>query len=113
MTDLVTAEGCGAYRRDLEQDGRRKGRFSPSLASTSPQPGAPAHSGDPDSVLGNVAQLGHALERNQDAALVMDATTMTPYTDKKTLSKERKKKIVQGSAPDDHEDKQQTHNMSM
>jgi hypothetical protein len=87
--------------------------FSPSLASTSPQSSPPAHSGDPDSVLGNVAQLGHALERNQDAALVMDATTMTPYTDKKTLSKERKKKIVQGSAPDDHEDKQQTHNMSM
>jgi hypothetical protein len=64
-------------------------------------------------VLGSVAQLGHALERNQDAAPMMDGTTMAPHTDKKILSKERKKKVAQGSAPDDHEDKQQTHNMSM
>lgn len=36
----------------------------------------------------------------------MDSTTMAPHTDKKTLSKERKKKIALGGAPDDHEDKQ-------
>lgn len=87
--------------------------FSPSLTPTSPQPGPPADSGDPNSVLGHVAQLGHALERNQDAAPVMDATTMSPQTDKKTFSKERKKKIALGGAPDDHEDKDQTHRMSM
>ena len=79
----------------------RAAYLSPTLAPAASQPGAPAHSGDPDSVLGSVAQLGHALERNQDAAPVMDATTMTPYTDKKTLSKERKKKIAAGQKEDD------------
>lgn len=43
----------------------------------------------------------------------MDATIMAPHTDKKTLSKERKKKIALGGSPDDHEDKDQTHSMSM
>lgn len=43
----------------------------------------------------------------------MDGTTMVPHTDKKTLSKERKKKIALGGALDDHEDKDQTHRMSM
>lgn len=36
----------------------------------------------------------------------MDGTTMAPHADKKILSKERKKKIALGGAPDDHEDKQ-------
>lgn len=75
--------------------------FSSSLAPAAPQSGPLAHSGDPDSVLGSVAQLGHALERNQDAAPVMDGTTMAPHTDKKMLSKDRKKKIAAGQKEDD------------
>lgn len=71
--------------------------FSPAPESASPQSGAPAHPGDPDGVLGNVVQLGHALERNQNAAPVMDGTTMRPQTDKQTLSKERKKKIARAA----------------
>ncbi len=91
----------------------RKILFTAQTASVAPQPDAPAHFGDTGGVLDNVAQLGHALERNQDAAPVMEVTTMAPHTDKKTLSKERKKKIAQGHAPDDREDEQQSHNMRM
>lgn len=99
--------GAGA-RCDGDTDNTRTGweeeraaYLSPTLTPTSPQPGPPADSGDPNSVLGSVAQLGHALERNQNAAPVMDATTMSPQTDKKTFSKERKKKIAAGQKEDD------------
>lgn len=113
--DLDAGEGSGGDTDDPRTgwEEEREAYLSPLLAPTAPQPGASYYSSDPDSVLGSVAQLGHALERNQDAAPVMDATTMAPYTDKKTLSKERKKKIALGGAQDDHEDKDQTHKMSM
>lgn len=113
--DLGIGTGCGGDADDPRTgwEEERAAYLSPSLAPAASQPGAPAHSGDPDSVLGSVAQLGHALERNQDTAPMMDATTMAPHTDKKTLSKARKKKVALGGAPDDHEDKDQTHRMSM
>ena len=53
-----------------------------------------------------VAQLGHALERTQDAVPVKDATTLNPDTDRKVFTKEREKKIVLGQKADDHEDEQ-------
>jgi hypothetical protein len=53
-----------------------------------------------------VAQLGHALERTQDAVPVKDATTMNLYTDRKVFTKEREKKIALGHKADDHEDEQ-------
>ncbi len=87
-------------------EAERTAYFSPAFEPAPSQPSTPAHPGDSDRVLGSVVQLGHALERNQDAAPVMDGTTMRSQTDKKTLSKERKKKIATGGAPDDHEDKQ-------
>lgn len=36
----------------------------------------------------------------------MDSTTMHPHTDRKTLRKQRRKKIAQGHAQDDHEEEQ-------
>ena len=36
----------------------------------------------------------------------MDSTTMRPHTDRKTLRKERRKKIAQGHAEDDHKEEQ-------
>ena len=56
--------------------------------------------------VGGVVQLGHALERVQGPAPVMDATTTHPHTDKKTLRKKQQKKIAQGHAEDDHEEEQ-------
>ena len=56
--------------------------------------------------VGGVVQLGHALERGQGPAPVMDATTTHPHTDKKTLRKKQQKKIAQGHAEDDHEEEQ-------
>jgi hypothetical protein len=51
-----------------------------------------------------MVQLGHALERSQGPAPVRDATTTHQHTDKKTLRKEREKKIAMGHKPDDHEE---------
>ena len=55
---------------------------------------------------GGVVELGHALERTQDAVPVKDATTMNPYTDRKVFSKKHEKKIALGHKADDHEDEQ-------
>ena len=56
--------------------------------------------------VGGVVQLGHALERGQDAAPVRDATTMHYHADGKALWKERQKKIALGHKEDDHEEEQ-------
>ena len=53
-----------------------------------------------------VVGLGHRLEQSQSAEPVSDSTTMHHHTDSKTLRKERKKKIAQGHAVDDHEEEQ-------
>ena len=60
------------------------------------------------SLVGNVAQLGRALERDQHAGPVMDSTTMHHHADSKTLRKEKELKIAHGHKADDHED-EQTH----
>ena len=54
--------------------------------------------------VGGVVQLGHALERGQGPAPVMDATTTHHHTDSKALRKERQKKIALGHKEDDHEE---------
>ena len=54
--------------------------------------------------MGGLVQLVKAVERNPDAAPVRDATTTHQHTDKKTLRKEREKKIAMGHKPDDHEE---------
>ena len=56
--------------------------------------------------VGGVVQLGHALECDQDATPVRDATTMHYHTDSKVLRKERQKKIALGHKEDDYEEEQ-------
>ena len=52
----------------------------------------------------DLVRLGRTLEGNPDAVSVRDATTMHQHADRKTLRRERAKKIALGHKPDDHED---------
>ena len=52
----------------------------------------------------DLVRLGRTLEGGQDAVPVRDATTMHQHADRKTLRRERAKKIALGHKPDDHED---------
>ena len=54
----------------------------------------------------DLVRLGRALERGPDSDPVRDATTTHQHTDKKTLRKEREKKIALGHKEDDHEEEQ-------
>jgi hypothetical protein len=109
-TDHGTGAGCGGGAGDdaTGWEAERAAYLSPAAASahSTSQPGVAVNSGDLTGALGNVAQLGHALERTQDAVPVKDATTMNPYTDRKVFSKEHEKKIALGHKADDHEDEQ-------
>ena len=53
-----------------------------------------------------LVQLGKAVERDSGADPVRDATTTHQHTDKKTLRKEREKKIALGHKEDDHGEEQ-------
>ena len=52
----------------------------------------------------DLVRLGRTLEGGQNAVPVRDDTTMHQHTDRKTLRRERAKKIALGHKPDDHED---------
>ena len=108
--DRGAGAGCGGGAGDVATgwETERAAYLSPAAASahSTSQPGVAANSGDPAGALGNVAQLGHALERTQDTVPVIDATTINPYTDRKAFTKEREKKIALGHKADDHEDEQ-------
>ena len=52
----------------------------------------------------DLVRLGHTLEGGADIDPVRDATTMHQHADRKTLRRERAKKIALGHKPDDHED---------
>lgn len=106
--DRGAGAGCGGDAGDdaTGWEAERTAYLSRASAPAAPQPSAVIDSGDLANTLGNVAQLGHALEYAQDIVPVTDATTTNPQTDRKLLSKERRKKIAQGHAPDDHEDEQ-------
>ena len=58
------------------------------------------HGGLADSLV----RLGRTLERGADVDPVRDVTTMHQHADRKTLQRERAKKIALGHKPDDHED---------
>ena len=109
-TDHGAGAGCGGGAGDAATgwEAERAAYLSPAVASahSTSQPRMPADPGDLAGALGNVVQLGHALERTQDDVLVKDATTMNPYTDRKVFAKEREKKIALGHKADDHEDEQ-------
>lgn len=109
-TDHGTGAGCGGGAGDdaTGWETERAAYLSPAAASThsTSQPGVSVNPGDLAGALGNVAQLGHALERTQYAVPVKDATTINQYTDRKVFTKEREKKIALGHKADDHEDEQ-------
>lgn len=106
--DYGAGAGCGGGAGDdaTGWEAEREVYLSPEVPAAAPQPGVAADPGDLAGALGNVAQLGHALERTQDAVPVKDATTLNPYTDRKVFTKEREKKIALGHKADDHEDEQ-------
>lgn len=102
--------GCGGGAGDdaTGWETERAAYLSPAAASahSTSQPSVAANPGDLAGALGNVAQLGHALERTQDDVPVKDATTLNSYTDRKVFTKEREKKIALGHKADDLEDEQ-------
>lgn len=108
--DRGAGAGCSGGAGDAATgwETERAAYLSPAAASahSASQPGVAVPPGDPAGALGNVAQLGHALERTQDDVPVKDATTMNPYTDRKIFTKEREKKIALGHKADDHADEQ-------
>ena len=53
---------------------------------------------------GDLVRLGRSLERDQAADPIRDATTMHQHTDRKTLRRQRQKKIALGHKEDDHEE---------
>ena len=81
------------------------GTVRPDLAGPDFAGYAGGHGGPAD----DLVRLGRALERGADAVPVRDATTTHQHTDKKTLRKERKKKIALGHKPDDHEEEPTWH----
>lgn len=106
--DRGAGAGCGGGAGDdaTGWEAERAAYLSPPPAPAVPQPSVAVTPCDPAGALGNVVQLGHALERAQDDVPVKDATTLNPYTDRKVFSKEREKKIALGHKADDHEDEQ-------
>lgn len=64
--------------------------------------------GHPDltGLVGDVVQLGRALERDQSADHMTDSTTTRRHADSKTRCKERQKKTALGHKEDDHEEEQ-------
>lgn len=70
-------------------------------ASAATVPGAVVDSGNLAGIVGGVVELGHALERNQDTAPVIDATTKLPRHERG-----KKRKLASGQKADDHEDGQ-------
>ena len=54
----------------------------------------------------DLVRLVRALERSSDSDPVRDATTISHYTDRKALRREREKKIALGHKVDDHEEEQ-------
>ena len=66
--------------------------------------------GSPADGAGGVAsalvEVGRCLEQSQFTAPVRDSTSMRPHADRKTLRKEKEKKIALGQKEDDHEEEQ-------
>ncbi len=82
----------------------RAALFSAASPAAQPLAGVAARSDALAGTAGAVVRLGHALERAGDDAPMRD--TAHPHTDRKTLSRERQKKIALGHKEDDHEEQQ-------
>ena len=91
-------------------EAEREAFFSARHQTAQTESAAPgwSHMGGPadgdSSIASAVVGLGYRLEQSQPVAPVMDGTTMHPHTDRKTLRKERQKKIALGHKEDDHEE---------
>lgn len=66
--------------------------------------GMAASPSDSYSLVGDLLQLGHDLERAGDGSHVKDSTTMPVHHESKQRRQEREKKIALGHRPDDHEE---------
>lgn len=83
-------------------EAERAALFHPqaSPVSAAPLPGVAVPPGRPDELVGDLAQLGYALERIQSPAPV----EVHPRSDSKTLQRERRKKVALGHRSNDRED---------
>lgn len=73
--------------------------------------GGPGNGGGGAGVAEALLGLGRALERTQDQEPVRGDATAHRHGDRKQLAKERRKKIAQGHAADDHEDDSMSYHM--
>lgn len=103
--------GCGPNADGVETGWEEERAFY--LAAQSPDRAVgldlagPDPAGDHDwhgGLADDLVRLGRTLEGGRDAVPVKDATTMHQHTDRKTLRRERAKKIALGHKADDHED---------
>lgn len=79
---------------------------APTAGASQTLGGVADSSGSSVRIAGDLVQLGHALEGTDRIAPVRDATAIHGHADRKTLRREREKKIALGHKADDHEDKQ-------
>ena len=92
--------------RPGERSFRQNSQYKQALAPAGHSSGlgmAVPHS-DSYSLVGDLLQLGHDLERAGDGGPVKDSTTMPVHLDSKQRRQEREKKIALGHRPDDHEE---------
>ncbi|MDE6931436.1 MAG: relaxase/mobilization nuclease domain-containing protein [Oscillospiraceae bacterium] len=76
--------------------------FTASAPAASAHMGMAHRAGGPAGIGTAMVQLGRALERSGGTAPVSDTTTIRTNSDRKTLRKEREKKIAHGHKEDDH-----------
>ena len=103
--------GCGPNEGGVETGREEERAFY--LAAQSPDRAVGLDLAGPDpagdhgwhgGLADDLVRLGRTLESGADVDPVRDATTMHQHTDRKTLRRERAKKIALGHKPDDHED---------
>ena len=109
--DGGTGAGCGGDTGDAATGWEEERDFCFSAQSGNGAVGAgmagpdlAGNHGGHGGLADDLVQLGRALERSQDADPIRDATTMRHHTDRKTLRREREKKIALGHKEDDHEE---------
>ena len=109
--DGGTDAGCGPNAGGAETGWEEERAFY--LAAQSPDRAVGLDLAGPDpagdygwhgGLADDLVRLGHTLEGGADIDPVRDATTMHQHADRKTLRRERAKKIALGHKPDDHED---------
>lgn len=104
-----SAEASGADER-TGWEAEREAFFSAKYQTTQATSAAPGWSdvGSPADGAGGVASdvvgLGYRLEQTQSAEPVTDSTTTHHHADRKTLRKEKEKKIALGQKEDDYEE---------